>query len=52
LSKGKQLNQKDTKMKKLIHAIYDRYFNRGTITTAHIPADTLASLLAEPVPEK
>ncbi len=39
-------------MKKFIYSIYDRYFNRGTITTAHIPADTLAALLAEPVPEK
>lgn len=39
-------------MKKLILAIYDRYFNRGTITTVNMPTDEIAALLNEPLPEK
>ena len=39
-------------MKKLIHAIYDRYFNRGTTSTVNMSMDEIAALLAEPAPEK
>lgn len=39
-------------MKKLIYAIYDRYFNRGTITAVNMTYDEIAALLAEPAPEK
>lgn len=39
-------------MKKLIHAIYDRYLNHGTTTTVNMSTDEIAALLAEPAPEK
>lgn len=39
-------------MKKLIHAIYDRYFNRGTVEVVNMTFDEIAALLAEPAPEK
>lgn len=39
-------------MKKLIRAIYDRYFNRGTITSVNMTMDEIAALLNEPLPEK
>lgn len=39
-------------MKKLIHAIYDRYFNRGTAKVVNMTFDEIAALLAEPAPEK
>ena len=39
-------------MKKLIYAIYDRYFFRGTISTVNMPTDEIAALLNEPLPEK
>lgn len=39
-------------MKKLIYAIYDRYFNRGTITSVNMTMDEIAALLNEPLPEK